>query len=138
MQTLATGERVDGVHQQILRRLTTYLDALYGGDVGALRSTFHPLALLFGEVRGEIVQKSLDAYLQGVASRESPASRNEPNGMSILSVEVIGETASAKVHVKMGDFNYYNFLSMLKMGNDWVIVNKLFTHVDTQAGFPDE
>lgn len=130
MQAPVTGRRVDYAHQQILQQLTVYLDGLYDGDVDALRSTFHPAAMLFAEVRGEIVQKSLDTYLQGVASRESPASRQEPYNMSILSVDIIGETALAKVHVKMAAFNYYNFLSMLKMNDDWVIVNKLFTHIE--------
>lgn len=130
MQDPITDQHVDYAHQQILRQLTVYLDALYDGDVAALRSVFDPTAMVVGEVRGEIVRKSLDVYLQGVASRESPASRQELYGMSILSVDVVGETAAAKVHVKMAGFNYYNFLSMLKVGRDWVIVNKLFTHID--------
>lgn len=121
---------VDGAHQQILQLLESYLDALYDGDVASLRSTFHPDALLFAEVRGEIVQKTLDAYLQGVAGRDSPASRNDPYGMSILSVDVLGKIASAKVRVQMAGNNYYNFLSLLSVGGDWQIVNKLYTHID--------
>ncbi|PLP99174.1 nuclear transport factor 2 family protein [Cupriavidus pauculus] len=121
---------VDGAHQQILQLLESYLDALYDGDVALLRATFHPDALLFAEVRGEIVQKTLDAYLQGVAGRESPASRNDPYGMSILSVDVLGKIASAKVRVRVAGNNYYNFLSLLSVGGDWQIVNKLYTHID--------
>ncbi|WP_137924908.1 nuclear transport factor 2 family protein [Cupriavidus sp. 2SB] len=121
---------VDGAHQQILQQLQTYLDAIYDGDVGALRSTFHPAALLFAEVRGEIVQKTLSAYLDGVASRESPATRNDPYGMSILSVEVVGKMASAKVRVKVAENNYYDFLSLLKVDGIWLIVNKLYTHIE--------
>jgi hypothetical protein len=121
---------VDDDHQQILGLLRTYLDALYDGDVRALRSAFHPQALLFAEVRGEIVQKALDAYLDGVANRESPASRNDPYGMSILSVDVVGKIASAKVRVKVTGNNYFNFLSLLRHGSEWRIVNKLYTHID--------
>ncbi|RDK08611.1 nuclear transport factor 2 family protein [Cupriavidus lacunae] len=122
---------VDDDHQRILELLQTYLDALYDGDARTLRSTFHPQALLFAEVRGEIVQKTIDVYVDGVANRGSPASRNDPYGMSILSVEVIGEIASAKVRVKVTGNNYFNFLSLLKTGgNEWRIVNKLYTHLD--------
>lgn len=121
---------VDCAHQHVLQQLQTYLDGIYDGDVDALRSTFHPDALLFAEVRGEIVQKTVDAYLQGVASRESPASLCEPYGMSILSVDVLGKTASAKVRVKVAANNYYNFLSLLRIGKQWLIVNKLYTHIE--------
>lgn len=120
---------IDETHQAILQQLQVYLDSIYDGDVDALRSTFHPAALLFGEVRGETVQKTLDVYLQGVASRKSPASQNEPYGMSVLSVEVIGKMASAKVHLKMAGFNYYDFLSLLQLDGEWLIVNKLYTHI---------
>jgi hypothetical protein len=130
MQSIQIQEAVDDTHLDILRQLQVYLDAIYNGTVDALRSTFHPAALLFGEVRGEIVQKSLDAYLKGVASRKSPASQNEPYGMSVLSVEVVGKMASAKVRVRMAGFNYYDFLSLLRVDRKWVIVNKLYTHIE--------
>lgn len=120
---------VDNEHQQVLELLQTYLDAIYDGDVSALRSAFHPEALLFAEVRGETVQKTLDAYLDGVAKRQSPASSNEPYGMSVHSIDVIGKIASAKVQVKVTGNNYFNFLSMLKIDSEWYIVNKLYTHV---------
>jgi hypothetical protein len=130
MASLEARERVDHAHQQVVLRLSTYLDALYHGDVDTLRSSFHPAAFLFAEVRGAIMHKSLDAYLEGVASRKSPASLNEPYRMSLLSVEIVGDTASAKVQAKMGENNYHNFLSLLKVDGKWVIVNKLFTHVE--------
>jgi len=130
MLNRSTLPSIDDDHQQILELLQVYLDALYDGNVRALRSTFHPKALLFAEVRGEIVQKALDIYLDGVANRESPASRNEPYGMSILSIDVIGNIASAKVRVKVTGNNYFNFLSLLRTESDWRIVNKLYTHID--------
>jgi hypothetical protein len=130
MRASSIQETIDNTYHQILQQLQVYLDAIYNGDVIALRSTFLPAALLFGEVRGEIVQRSLDAYLQGVASRKSPSTQNDPYGMSILSIEVVGKTVSAKVRVKMAGFNYYDFLSMLKIGHKWIIVNKLYTHIE--------
>ncbi|MBN3846819.1 nuclear transport factor 2 family protein [Paraburkholderia sp. Ac-20342] len=130
MQAHPNARAVDNSHFDILRKLQVYLDAIYSGDVAALQSTFHPASLLFAEVRGEIVQKTLNVYLQGVRSRQSPASLNEPYGMSVLGVEVVGNMASAKVRVKMSGNNYYDFLSLLKVDGRWLIVNKLYTHID--------
>jgi hypothetical protein len=130
MQTVQNQRPIDNSHHDILQQLQVYLEAIYNGDVKELGSTFHPAALLFAEVRGEIVQKTLEAYLQGVGTRKSPASQNEPYGMSILSVEVVGKMASAKVRVKMSGNNYYDFLSLLKVDGQWLIVNKLYTHIE--------
>ncbi len=32
--------------------------------------------------------------------------------------------------MKVAGNNYYNFLSMLNIGGTWVIVNKLYAHID--------
>jgi hypothetical protein len=76
------------------------------------------------------VNKTLDVYLQGVGSRKSPASQNEPYGMSVLSVEAVGKMASARVRVKMAGFNYRDFLALLNVDGEWIIVNKLYTHLE--------
>jgi hypothetical protein len=116
-------------HQRILDFLQRYLRGLHEGDHAALRVLFHPEALLFGAVRGQSVQRTLDAYLEGVASRASANSLGEPFRMAILSVEVLGDMASAKVHVPMLGFNYYNFLSLRKQDGQWRIVNKSYAHL---------
>jgi hypothetical protein len=117
-------------HQSILKLLQQYLDGLYAGNVASLREVFDPDAALYGEVKGETFRKPLDVYLGAVANRNSAQAMEEPYRMRILSVEVVGEMASAKVHVPMLGSNFYNFLSMLKRNGRWAIVNKLYAHVE--------
>ena len=50
--------------------------------------------------------------------------------MEILGIEIIGHVATAKVHVPMLGFNYYDFLSFSVVNGTWKIVNKVFTHVE--------
>ncbi|MCQ6960712.1 nuclear transport factor 2 family protein [Mucilaginibacter aquariorum] len=109
--------------------LSNYFNGIFKGDVELLRSTFHPQALVVGDVKGQPYFKSLDQYLDGVKNRKSPFELGETIRMEILSVEIINSIAIAKAHVPMFDFNYYDLLSLNKIDGAWVIVNKLLTHV---------
>jgi hypothetical protein len=114
----------------ILVTLSKYFKGIFTGDVELLRSSFHLESLVFGDINGQAYAKSLNQYLEGVKNRKSPQELNERFRMEILSVEIINSIAIAKVHVPMFDFNYYDLLSLNKINGEWVIVNKLLTHVN--------
>ncbi|PZQ79270.1 MAG: nuclear transport factor 2 family protein, partial [Flavobacterium johnsoniae] len=48
----------------------------------------------------------------------------------IISIEVINTIAVAKTHVPIFEYNYYDLLSLSLIDGNWVIVNKLLTHVN--------
>jgi hypothetical protein len=120
-------------HQSILQVLSDYFRGLHAGDVELLRSVFDPEAVLFAELNGASYHKSLDAYLDGVAQRSSPAELNEAFRMRVLSLEVLHDMAMARVHVPALGFNFYNYLSLLRKGGSWRIVSKVFD--DVPAGY---
>ena len=109
--------------------LGDYFEGLYKGDTALLRTVFHPDAALFAELGGQSYHKGLDAYLDGVAARQSPASRGEPYRMKVLGIDVTHDIAMARVHVPALGFNYVNYLSFVRWQGRWVIVNKVFTDV---------
>jgi hypothetical protein len=106
-----------------------YFKGIYEGDLDALRNVLHPGTLLFGDVKGQPYAKTLDVYLDGVKNRLSPKALGAPFKGTIVSIEVINSIALAKVHVKMYDFNYDEFLSFHKIDGRWVIVNKMMSDV---------
>jgi hypothetical protein len=120
-------------HQSILQVLSDYFRGLHAGDVELLRSVFDPEAVLFAELNGASYRKSLDAYLDGVAQRSSPAELNEAFRMRVLSLEVLHDMAIARVHVPALGFNFYNYLTLLRKGGSWRIVSKVFD--DVPAGY---
>jgi hypothetical protein len=120
-------------HQSILQVLSDYFRGLHAGDVELLRSVFDPEAVLFAELHGGSYRKSLDAYLDGVAQRSSPAELNEAFRMRVLSLEVLHDMAMARVHVPALGFNFYNYLTLLRKGGSWRIVSKVFD--DVPAGY---
>ncbi|MFA6086267.1 nuclear transport factor 2 family protein [Mucilaginibacter sp.] len=109
--------------------LSNYFEGIFKGDIELLRSTFHPQALVIGDINGQPYFKSLDQYLDGVKNRKSPFELGETSRMEILAIEIINSIATAKVRVPMFDFNYHDLLSLSKINGEWVIVNKLLTNV---------
>src|SRR5450432_1064153 len=107
-----------------------YFKGIYEGDIHTLGNIFNPGTLLFGDVKGQPYAKTLDQYFDGVAHRQSPKDSGKPFKGTIISIGVINSIAVARVHVKMYDFNYDEFLSFHKIGNRWLIVNKMISDVE--------
>jgi hypothetical protein len=106
-----------------------YFKGIYEGNINILGQIFHPGTLLFGDVKGQPYAKTLDQYLDGVAHRQSPKDSGKPFKGTIITIDVVNSIAVAKVHVKMYEFNYDEFLSFHKISNHWLIVNKMITDV---------
>ncbi len=106
-----------------------YFKGIYEGNIESLANIFNPGTLLFGDINGQPYAKTLNQYLDGVKNRQSPKDSGKPFKGTIISVDVINSIAIAKVHVKMYEFNYDEFLSFHKIDNSWVIVNKMITNV---------
>jgi hypothetical protein len=106
-----------------------YFKGIYEGNVNTLGNIFNPGTLLFGDVKGQPYAKTLDQYLDGVAHRQSPQDSGKPFKGDIISIEVVNSIAIAKVHVKMYEFNYDEFLSFHKIDGKWLIVNKMISDV---------
>ncbi|MCY7350393.1 MAG: nuclear transport factor 2 family protein [Cytophagaceae bacterium] len=48
----------------------------------------------------------------------------------ILSYSVLNNAATATVESEYADFKYVDYLNLLKVGNDWKIVSRVFTRAD--------
>jgi hypothetical protein len=106
-----------------------YFKGIFEGNIEILANIFNSGTLLFGDINGQPYAKTLNQYLDGVKNRQSPKDSGKPFKENIISVDVINSIAIAKVHVKMYEFNYDEFLSFHKIDNIWIIVNKMITDV---------
>lgn len=113
---------------EIASVINNYFQGIFTGNTTLLESVFHPQALLFGSITGEPYCKNLQEYLEGVQNRKSPYEIGESFRMKILSIEVMGFIAYAKLLTPMFEFFYYDYLALSNINGKWVIVNKLFSH----------
>ncbi|QHW00162.1 nuclear transport factor 2 family protein [Spirosoma endbachense] len=125
---MKTNENERGAIEQALKRY--YFQGIYEGNVDLLNKVFFPGAFVFGDVKGKPYAKTLAEYLDGVAHRTSPKDSGQPYETEIIEIDVINSIAVAKVRVTMYEFNYYDFLAFHQLDGQWVIVNKLLTHVE--------
>jgi len=76
---------------------------------------------------------SRDDFGDLVASQQpSPKENGETQRVEILSVEVAGITAGARVRDDYLGFTFLDTLSFVKTDDRWVIYNKLF-HIESEA-----
>ncbi|WP_289659024.1 nuclear transport factor 2 family protein [Flavobacterium panacagri] len=114
----------------IIDLLTNYFNGIYNGDVPLLQSVFHPQAIIGFDIKGDTHFKTINQYLEGVKNRKSPHELGEEFKMKILSLDIINNTAVAKVQVPIFEFDYYDLLSLIVVDGKWVISNKLATKVN--------
>jgi len=108
--------------------LQSYFDGLHHADVDKLAAQFHPDAWL----KAPGARRSLKQWLADVAGREVPATLNQPFAFQILSIDIVQDQAMAKLQCPLFDFNYVDFLGLLKEQGQWRIVSKMYTDVEAR------
>jgi hypothetical protein len=105
-----------------------YFDGLYHSDVEKLEKAFHPNAQVIGHFQGTLMFNSLDQFLGFVKGTPALSQSGEAYDMKIESIDVTGDEAVAKVADLYMGFRFTDYLSLLKVDGNWVIVNKTFYH----------
>jgi hypothetical protein len=102
-----------------------YLHGLKWNDVKSFERTFTPDArLMFINRNGTIGQLTQPDWYRGFAT---VAGKEEAGEFEILAIDVTGNAASVKVRETYPKSVYVNYLSLLKVGKEWKIVNKIYT-----------
>ena len=116
---------------KISEAIQVYFDSMYESSEEKVRQVFHKDAKITGYMQGSLMEQSVDSFAKFVASQiPSAAEKNEEKLLETLSLEVVGSTAVARVRDGYLGMVFQDTLSFLKIGDDWVIYNKLF-HVES-------
>jgi len=100
------------------------LDYLEGGrdaEFERLSGAFHPSARLQFVKNGQYTEWAIADYLNGRKDAEPRQA-----SVKVHSVDLAGSCAVAKVESDYGEVGFVDFLSLLKIDGEWVIVNKIF------------
>lgn len=119
--------------EAIQQTLRTYLDGLYEGDTNKLASAFHEESHLYSLAEGKLADLPRPKWLEMVAGRPSPKSRELKRSDRIVSIDLSGpETAFAKLECSIHPRYFTDYLTLLKFGDGWRIVSKTF-RTDTRG-----
>ncbi len=99
-----------------------YFDAVYDGDVPALREIFHPENRLAGLRGDEERFSSLERFLARVERRP----REDASGYRLLSVDRSGRAGVAKIAYRYHGIDFVDYMAVLELDGRWRIVAKSF------------
>lgn len=117
---------------EIRLALQLYFDVMHECDLEKFDCIFHPASSLFNAKDGVLTLRSFAKYRTEIENRISPKSLGQPRIDSILAIDVLSpEMCFAKVRVRIHEKIFIDNLNLLKIDGRWMIVAKIYHHVDT-------
>jgi hypothetical protein len=104
-----------------------YVDGGRNRDSLALRKAFHPEARMLFAREGKLVVVPIGEYITRVGSEKLKPGEVDSTQRKVVSVEVVGDAAVAKLELKRPGALLTDYMSLLKVDSRWLIVNKIFT-----------
>jgi hypothetical protein len=108
----------------------TYFECMFESSEQKTRQAFHPDAHIVGYLGGELQNMSVDEFADFVAGQQPSAKeKGDVANLEIVSLDVNGDTAVARVRDDYLGMTFLDTLSFLKVDGNWAISHKLF-HVE--------
>lgn len=112
----------------IQQTVQNYFDGLYNSNPESLGKAFHPKVQVIGYFRQDLLFMSLEQFLEFVKNTPPPSASGETYDMKIVSMDITVNEAVVKVADLYLGFRFTDYLSLMKIEDEWVIVNKTFYH----------
>jgi hypothetical protein len=98
------------------------LENYMSGDGNRMEKAFHPSATM--KYINEFVDVPIaDFIARAKANTSGPAKRT----IEIVSMNIEGTAASAKIKIEMEKVILYDYMNLLKINGEWKIVSKIFS-----------
>jgi hypothetical protein len=104
-----------------------YFKAQSTGDGSHLKGTFIDEGRMMWVVDNQLRTRTSGEYISGFQGK--PPADEAQRKRRVLMVDVSGDAAVAKVELDFPDVTFTDYFSMLKIGGEWKIVNKIFHRV---------
>jgi len=108
----------------VRRALDHYLQAHATGDGAHARLAFYPAANLYFARGDSLNTRTSEAYAAGFPGK--PAADESARRRRIVSVDVTGTAAIAKIELDYPTTRFIDYMSLLKIKGEWRIIAKIF------------
>jgi len=114
--------------QAIEQTVRRYFDGLYNSNGEDIRATFHPDAMVTGFMSdtGEMSAMNFEKFVAFVEGQTSPASAGEPCELDVVTIDIAGKVATAKLLDRYLNIRFTDYLSLVKDDKGWRVYNKLW------------
>lgn len=116
-------QSLDREHISVVIR--NYVEGMVFADEVLLRHAFHPACRIIGHYQGALEWSSLDDFVSAIKA-EGPAAREVKPFWDTISVDIAGDAAAVKVIDDYAGMRFTDYLSLLKVNERWMIINKLY------------
>jgi Putative lumazine-binding len=116
---------IGGEDERLIQEtLDDYIQGGSTGEIERLRRAFHPDAQVRSVRKGELVQWTLNQYLDIVA--KAPLQQRHPE---IMTCDREGDVGFAQLRLTYADFAIIDHFHLAKVGGKWLIVDKIFQRI---------
>ncbi len=110
-----------------------YLDGITNGDIGSMKKAFHPKAKYFVIRYGGLEEISQERVYRNMRDNIRRQSEKDPAPKRVVSVDVTGEAATAKVEMDYSNGRFTEYLSLVKFADGWKVVSKVMSGAQRQV-----
>ena len=119
--------RTDPDEQAIRRHIERYyFEGVRHADTAAAHRAFHPVAIMYSVRDGNLAERSIPDWLTAIAERAPNPPKPDEIPRRVVSVDVTGNAAVAKLELAYPEATVTDYMSLLKVNGDWIIVGKIF------------
>ncbi len=118
----------DKEKKSIERTLRLFFDGVDKLDSDSLKKALHPFHQSFNMTQNGLCRMPMpawDKFFEQVKNDPDHAF-NKKSKKKILSIDVTGTAASAKAELAFSDAVYTDYYNLLKVGDDWYIMNTTY------------
>ena len=105
--------------------VTDYVEGMSSHDAERLRRAMHPLCMHSGHYKGNFEFYDRDAFIESLEDEQTEAP-GAPCRSEILSLDSTGDVAVAKLTVECLGTSFTDYLTLIRVENQWRIVMKAF------------
>lgn len=110
----------------IREAIAHYTDGMRTHNAETLKQGFHEQAILCGYLGDELIAAPIVALYEWAEANPAPSVTGEPFDCVILNIDVTGRVAAATVRETGHDGAVIDHFHLLKVGERWWIVSKLW------------
>ena len=111
----------------------TYFAGPRTGNVELARQAFAPTLVMYWVKDGKLQQLTRDEWVAKVADGAKKKAGSDDVQRRILDVDVTGSAAMAKIEISKPGVRVVDYMTLLKVDGNWVIVGKTFDKTSTVA-----